>query len=200
MSAYLETINSLRFKRDASAHRDGIALITSGWAFWRGIATPGYIRDQVNQLMADTMALDSAVINEVESRGEIGNKTSPFWIFSQSTMLPLKIAVSNFFEDHQSWASNLWGSVLDTVNSYREKLVDVHRAAIALGFTLSGAPVPKGRSDFGDPTLGEMGSGVTGIAKSGITAVWGVVKTILYVTLFVGMGIALVYVVKSLRS
>lgn len=164
--------------------------VVGGYAFWRGIATPGFIRDQIDMLYIDTFNLAEAIeANVKELKAKNGNY-APLETFYIGALYPFYLGVKAFSLGHQHWYNNLWGNVLDTVNEYRDKLKKLYDAASKIGLT--NYPEPAGKIEFGDPTIGNLASGAAGGVKDAAGGIFSFVKQGFFVIV---AGLALIVII-----
>ena len=149
-----------------------------GWAFWRGIATPGYIRDRVNQLKAEVFSFAKAVSLEVDLLARTYGKDSISYIRADNfykSMKPFLGEILQFWEDHQGTWNNFWNTSEDTIASYKQTLISFYEKFAGMSKDFS-YPKPKPAETWGDPTFDDMGKSL----KAGATDIWDAIKVVLY--------------------
>jgi len=111
------------------------------------VATPGYIWDQIRAL--DT---EYTSVNKELSRQTIDVK---MYRFLADVWDPLRKAWSSFVSDHRSWYNRLWGSTVDVIDEYRQRLQDFRVQAKSVGFSFD-SPEPRERSASGWTSAGKI--------------------------------------------
>lgn len=112
------------------------------------IATPGWLRDQINELdgLYETMGKElRAQIEECLPGKPNADSTEcrAKMRFTGEVWTPLKSRWDSFEASHRGWFSRLWGSLWDNIKSYREQLIAVRSRAESVGFSFnSPAPAP----------------------------------------------------------
>lgn len=153
------------------------------------IATPGYIRDQVDALNTEVMTQDREVAAQAGLPGFGGVVNPVLQAWWAGNWVPFMSAWSSFRNDHQGWTDNLWGSVLSTNNDYRQKLIDLRHSAESIGFQFTSPPPAP-------PDLGwvhDLGEGAR--------QVWSLVKTVVWALILVGGAYVLFkFVVPMVRG
>ncbi len=167
--------------RDNPVRRD-VRVMVSGWDITKGIASPGYIRDQVNQLGIDATSLQLWFAKQIEYMISNGIPHDSIADYQSVGIDPLCNEIIRFVSDSQGWTDNLMGNKLNTVNDYQRRLQSAYDEAVASGYRLDGVVRPDVTS-FGDP-------GITGP----ISEMWDFLKKVVYV----GIGIVAVILFFSL--
>ncbi len=124
------------------------------------VAAPGIasLTDYIRQKQKDAQAAA-----EVPGPG-----ASQKLVWYQTAWLPFLHAWTTFAESHQGWTDNMWGSVIETANAYRQQLIDLRASARASGFQLRSPEPP-------EPDAGWMSNLGGETAKILKTLVWAVV-------------------------
>jgi hypothetical protein len=148
------------------------------------IATPGYIRDQANQLGVTATALQSAFNKNIQYMIENNIDHTDVGNFQQTSVDPLVNEILSFVNDHQGWTDNLWGSELDTIKEYQKRLQAVYDLAVRNGY---GGPI----SDIVRPEVSDYSVDI----PNPITPVWDFIKKIVYIAVGVGIVVLFVFLV-----
>lgn len=151
----IRQMGSLRFKRNGSRDEVIGALI----------ATPGYIKDQIESLNNDMVMTDGEIWAFVQPRGK-----GPMMDWYMSSWSPFYDSWRKFREDKSGTLARMWGSVLETNNQYRARLIDMRSSFKAIGGALVG-PEPKAPEPGWIDTLGQGIGGMVTIVKVLLVAV-----------------------------
>lgn len=146
-----------------------------GFEFWRGVKTPGQIRDEVNRIDAQVKATGGEIFKRMENGGafppnlkDVSPAIAPLATYHELVWSPFVRAWQEFAAHHQDWTSNVWGDTWDEVQTYQRELVRIRDGARALGMDFKSP----------DPTI-QNPSGFEDLASK----IWSVVKLIVYVGL-----------------
>ena len=166
-----------------SIYKVGLCCPTVGHAFEKQeyqigalVATPGFIRDQVNALNAEIMAHDRDIAKQAGLPGFGGEPNPELENWWRANWIPFMESWSRFRNEHQSWTSNLWGSTLESVNGFRNRLIDMRKAAEKAGFEF-GAATPRPPEEG---WMADLASGIAGIGRF--------VRNVVYVLLALAGG------------
>jgi hypothetical protein len=133
-----------------------------GFAFWRGIKTPGMIRDEVNRIHAEWISTGSDLINELERKGAYPSDLSkrpasvlPLVQWYDTAWGPIYRQWENFMNNHQSWTSNIWGDTWDDIQTWQTTLKKMRSEAKKAGYDLTASVEPvKTEADAGSLSSG----------------------------------------------
>lgn len=150
-----KTASESRTRRPTQAMIHGAPVMVSGFALWRGVATPSYIKEQIESLATDAASLQISGLKAITLAKNAGLDVSTMQAFQTGSIDPLVTTILSFAANHDHWYNNLWGSTLETVNDYKAKLVATWDAAKDYGIDLSGVARPQEPRDFGDDSLGK---------------------------------------------
>jgi len=189
--AMMNSFATDRLLKTERKKNSNISTHVQGYAFWRGIATPGYLREQANLLKSDVFSFAASVDAEVEKLKAKGEDNSDYLAAKafRKSMQPFLIQVMEFVEAHQTFFSNFW-STEDTINGYRDRLVsyyDAFKKMVGGVFGSFDAPRPAQSKKFGDLTFDDA----AGRLSSGAGSVWDTVKFVAY-TLAIALGIGFI--------
>lgn len=142
----------------------------SGW-----VATPGVIRDEINQLNTEIATADKEMVYELflaeDPWGYHVPKpdANPAKLnFYQSVWRPFHTDWMKFRNEHQGVFSNLWGATWDLTQEYRRRFIQVYESGKGVGMVFTG-PAPSA------PKEGP----ITAAGKEA----WSVLKTGIYILL-----------------
>ena len=174
-------LGGLHAQGRAARWTGGHATIVSGLDVWKGIRTPGQIRDEVRRIDGEVKATGADLADLLVA----SPSNDAIKAFFDSVWQPFLFAWGPFAAEHEDWSSNLWGSTWDQAQDFQRQLVDIRGKAKGLGFELKSA----------DPVVAPR-SGI----EEAIAAIWGLATTVVYVGL-AGAGIwLLVTAWRALRG
>lgn len=138
----------------------GAARYPERFAYERGlvvgatIATPGYIKAEANSLNTEVRAMDAELGAVRSSWGltrdaDLSPQQRVMDTWWNAAWVPFFREWSSFWELHgntwgaANWYHNFWGSVYDSIQDFRRRLVDLRQSAEAAGYLfLTPSPTP----------------------------------------------------------
>lgn len=118
--------------------------VVGGFDLWRGVRTPGQIRDEIVRIDSEVKSTGDDLMNL-----RIANPSDHKIVaFLDAAWTPFVTAWAGFAAGHESWTSNLWGTTWDQAQDYAAQLQAIRKSARDLGFQLITpdhvAPEPSG--------------------------------------------------------
>jgi len=159
-------------------------MMISGW-----VATPGVIRDEINQLSAEITSVDKQMILKLFQEEDpwgfhtpkpSADKSQLDWYYA--VWRPFHTDWLKFENAHKSFFGNLWGSSWDQIQEYRKWFIKLYQMGNNIGMNYVGP----------SPTAPREGA----ITTAGKEA-WGLVKTIIYAVIAIVGGWILIELIKS---
>jgi len=128
-------------------HRGLYGDQVGGFAFWRGLKTPGMIREEVNRINAEVTATGSDLFQELNRKGafppDLKDRPAsvlPLARFFEIAWSPFVQTWGAFVANHQGWTSNIWGDTWDETQTFQAQLDALRQQAKKVGFDLSSTP------------------------------------------------------------
>lgn len=150
--------------------------VGAGW-----VATPQTLKEECDELNVEMNSFGQELRDSIFKPGEWTLKdgvttTDPRYIWYTTQWRPFYQSWASFREKHQNWWSNMWGSTMEEINSYRSRLIAYRNtaASASVGFTLGSSPAPSPPKT--DP-VSSVGSAIKNLAW-GALVVWGTVTVI----------------------
>lgn len=120
-------------------------LGASGAAVGQMVATPGFIRDEIDRLWADVISVGREIRAEYDrlncnptTRDE--SQCGKLNDFLLNVWTPYVTTVEKFRLDHKGFFSRFWGATHSTTQRHRKRLIDLHARAKSLGVGFRGPP------------------------------------------------------------
>lgn len=101
------------------------------------VATPGWLKEQINKLVAEWSAMGKEVTIAMGQDGA----TEKMHRFREEVWTPMSARFYEFANGHQKWYQNMWGNTWDTTKEWRQTLIRLREQAEAAGFDFQ-APKP----------------------------------------------------------
>lgn len=160
------------------------AVSVSGFEVWKGVKTPGAIRNEVERINAQILATSSDIHAELERKGafppDLNNRPEdvlPLVGFFERTWTPFIQGWQAFNATHGAgtgWTANVWGGYWDAAQDWLLHLQQIREKAKAVGFDLESS------MDIVEPTKSDLSN------LGGET--WSMFKTAYWVAVAVAIG------------
>lgn len=129
-------------------YQQGVAI--GGFQFWRGIKTPGMIRDEIERIMGEWIATERDLSLELNQRGaypatglqDRPADVLPLLNWMNVTFWPAYRNMEGFRNRHQGWFSTWWGDTWDDAQTYQKQLIELRKRAREVGFGLTSSIEP----------------------------------------------------------